>query len=164
LTFRFPFRFPRGEAPKRACLKHVRTPAIGGPVHEIVPLNVSTAGRPAPFAESKILSSGGTTLLEVVEPTGFEGETIVRVEGCATDTEVKGEILLFASIGCQGCSSATLVSLDPSGRHDANDPGSGLLYDELTLEDGPCDAVARHPRPDPRRAQATGGVRGYRTW
>ncbi len=146
LTFRFPFRFPRAEAPRRACLRHARTPRFGEPVpHEVIPLNVTTAGRPAPFAESKTLSSGGTTLLEVVEPAGFEGETLVRVEGCATETEVKGEILLFAAVGCNGCSSTALANLDPNGRHDGDDPGSGYLYGELTFEDGPCDGVAAAP-------------------
>ncbi len=133
VTFRFPFRFPRSEGPRIATLRHVVTRGLDRGVHSVVPLNVTTAAMPDPVPEVKTLTAAGATWLEVVEPEGFEEETQVRISGCVTATELKGLITVRAAVGCgSGCSN--LVGLNPNGRHDFGDPGSGFLYDELIFE------------------------------
>jgi hypothetical protein len=138
LTFKFPFSFPRSQGPQKACLRHVKTKRMRDNAdNAIIPLNVSTAAMPGPLTEVKSL--GG--MLEIVEPADFAEETQVRVDGCVTDTEVKGWITVRVAIGCSsraGMDCSKLSSWNPKGRVDTGDPGAGYFYEELTLERGAC--------------------------
>lgn len=127
LTFRFPFRFPRSQTPLKACLRHTVTTTLSGVDKAVAPINVTTKLMPDPLVELKTLQDGGVVLLEAVEPAGAEDETQVRIEGCATPTEISGFIVLRVAVGCaQGASCP--------GLNDPDDPGSGFYYAELTFE------------------------------
>ena len=126
VTFKFPFRFPRTQTPIKACLRHTRTTNFAGQPHDVTPVNVTTRWMPFPLTESKTLTSGGVTVLEVVEPAGLEHETQVQLSGCVTNEEVKGFLTLRVAVGCKdGVSCA--------GLDDPADYGSGLYFAELTF-------------------------------
>lgn len=127
LTFRFPFRFPRGATPPKACLRHTRTTNIFGDAWRVQPLNVTTRFMPQPLSEAKRLESGGVTVLEVVEPPGAEAETQVQLSGCVTPEEVSGFLTVRVAVGCKDAGSC-------AGLDDPNDYGSGLYFGELTFE------------------------------
>jgi hypothetical protein len=127
LTFRFPFRFPRSQAPLKACLRHTVTTNLAGSEKEVIPINVTTKVMPDPLVEIKTLKDGLVTLLEAVEPAGLEEETQVRIEGCVTPTEIMGIIKLRVAVGCPQGSSCP-------GLQDSDDPGSGFYYAELTFQ------------------------------
>lgn len=126
LTFKFPFRFPRAATPLRACLRHTRTTNFQGLPHTVQPVNVTTRWMPFPLTESKVLTSGGATVLEVVEPPGLEGETQVQLSGCVTNEEVRGFLTVRVAVGCKDAVSC-------AGLDDPGDYGSGFYFAELTF-------------------------------
>lgn len=127
LTFRFPFQFPRNQAPSKICLRHKRTTNFAGSSHEVRPLNVTTAFVPAPLTEAKELRDpSGVLIMQVIEPPGFEAETQVKLEGCATPQEVRGFLTLRVAVGCGLWMSCPSLQ-------DTGDPTSGFYYGEITF-------------------------------
>ncbi len=167
VTLRFPFSFPREEAPVRACLRHVRTENFAGERRPVIPLNVTTAAIVDPEPEIKALRVGfGPPLFEVVEEPGFEDEWLVRIERRPSAPDVvEGVIEVRAAVGCNevrgtdqplmDCELADLRQLNPGGRHDADNPGWGFLYYELLI--GPEHCGRPRPFPDEGELPAPGG-------
>jgi hypothetical protein len=139
LTFRFPFRFPRGTAPQKVCLRHVRTRNLKDNAANVVrPLNVTTGVFVTPQTEVVALTAGGQRLLEVVKESGTDRETHVRVEGRVVGADVVGQIILRVVVGTgpRAPGQALFDSLRQANglvTYDKGDPGAGYFYAELTF-------------------------------
>jgi hypothetical protein len=124
VTFRFPFSFPRAQAPLKACLRLARTESFSGVPNAVVPLHVSTDRLSDPMTEAKFLVDGTAVVMEVVERPGAESETQARVDGCVVEQQVQGYVTLRVAVGCT-------EEMRCTGLRDPEDPGSGFYYGEL---------------------------------
>lgn len=129
LTFKFPFQFPRHQTPSKVCVQHVRTLSLYGSPNTVAPLNVTTHLVPGPLSEVHVLrDTAGLPVMEVTEPGGAEGQTQVKIEGCATATEVRGFLTVRVAVGCG-------TTMNCPGLNDSGDPTSGYYYGEIRFGD-----------------------------
>lgn len=141
LRLRFPFSFPRSEAPVRVDLRRFRTRDFSGRMHAVRPLNVTTAlfTRSREEPGRRRLAVAGEVLLEVVEEEGMDPEVEVGLEASVEADRIRGFVGLRVAVGCDprvpapSCSGSSLRAASPRGRHDPSDPGSGFFYGELAF-------------------------------